>query len=101
MPLPVLIGALLFGPVEGLFLGGIFGLTSMWKASVSATAYADQIFSPFISGAPLSSIVLSVGIRMVFGYLSGYLFLYAKKSVKYKKIHIVIAAVMQTFCIHY
>ena len=32
MPLPVLIGALLFGPVEGLFLGGIFGLTSMWKA---------------------------------------------------------------------
>ena len=94
MPLPVLIGALLFGPAEGLFLGGIFGLTSMWKASVSATAYADQIFSPFISGAPLSSIVLSVGIRMVFGYLSGYLFLYAKKSVKYKKIHIVIAAVM-------
>lgn len=52
MPLPVLIGALLFGPMEGLFLGGIFGLTSMWKASVTATAYADQIFSAIHQWCP-------------------------------------------------
>ena len=49
MPLPVLIGALLFGPAEGLVLGGIFGLTSMWKASVTATAYADQILRVLIN----------------------------------------------------
>lgn len=89
MPLPVLVGALLFGPAEGLFLGGIFGLTSMWKASVTATAYADQIFSPFVSGAPLSSLVLSMGTRMAFGFLAGWLFLYAKRIRSHKKTYIV------------
>lgn len=97
MPLPVLIGALLFGPMEGLFLGGIFGLTSMWKASVTATAYADQIFSPFISGAPVSSLILSVGMRMAFGFLAGYLFFYAKKNARYKKTCIAFAAIVADF----
>ena len=31
MTLPVLVGAMLFGPAEGLFLGCVFGLTSLWK----------------------------------------------------------------------
>lgn len=97
MPLPVLIGALLFGPMEGLFLGGIFGLTSMWKASVTATAYADQIFSPFISGAPVSSLILSVGMRMAFGFLAGCLFFYAKKNARYKKTCIAFAAIVADF----
>lgn len=97
MPLPVLVGALLFGPVEGLLLGAVFGLTSMWKASVSATAYADQIFSPFISGAPLSSLVLSVGMRMAFGFLAGYLFFYAQQGVKYKKTRIALTAIAADF----
>ena len=97
MPLPVLIGALLFGPAEGLVLGGIFGLTSMWKASVTATAYADQIFSPFISGAPVSSLIVSVGMRMAFGFLAGCLFLHAKKNTRYKKACIAFAAILADF----
>lgn len=97
MPLPVLAGALLFGPVEGLFLGGIFGLTSMWKASVTATAYADQIFSPFISGAPLSSLMLSVGTRMLFGLIAGWFFHYAKQGKRHKQIQIILAAICADF----
>ena len=58
MHLPVLAGALALGPRGGLLLGGIFGLTSMWKASVTATAYADIVFSPLLSGQPLASLVL-------------------------------------------
>lgn len=97
MPLPVLIGALLFGPAEGMVLGGIFGLTSIWKASVTATAYADQIFSPFISGAPVSSLIVSVGMRMAFGFLAGCLFLHAKKNTRYKKACIAFAAILADF----
>ena len=42
--IPVLICALMFGPWEGAAAGLIFGLTSMWHATISATDYADIIF---------------------------------------------------------
>lgn len=96
MTLPVLVGAMLFGPAEGLFLGCVFGLTSLWKASVTATAHADQIFSPLISGSPVSSLLLSVGTRMLFGFLAGCLFL-AVRKMRWKKTGIVLAACLADF----
>lgn len=83
--IPVLICALLFGPAEGAISGLVFGLTSMWKASVTATAYADIIFSPFISGHPVRSVLLSIVTRMAFGAVAGWLFSYAKKALNMEK----------------
>lgn len=91
MPIPVIIGAFFLGPLEGMALGGIFGLTSMWKASISGVSYVDSIFSPFNSGAPFSSVILSVGTRMVFGFLAGIIFKSVKWS-KYKKLAVSVAA---------
>ena len=99
MHLPVLAGALALGPRGGLLLGGIFGLTSMWKASVTATAYADIVFSPLLSGQPLASLVLSTGTRMLFGLCAGVFFLLALRCRHFRKAAVVAAAIGAN-CVH-
>ena len=76
---PVLLAGALLGPAEAAVLGGVFGLASMWKASASYVMASDQLFSPFMSGRPLGSLLLSVGARMLFGLLTGLLYLAARK----------------------
>ena len=79
MTIPVIFGAYVLGPLAGAILGCVFGLTSIWKASISAVAYADQVFSPILSGAPLESLILSLGTRMAFGFLAGLIFLFIRR----------------------
>ncbi len=81
--IPVIIAAMLGGPFAGAVTGLVFGLTSMWKANVSGTAYGDIIFSPWKSGDVFGSLVLSVGMRVLFGFIAGLLFsLLFKKADK-------------------
>ena len=96
MHIPVIAGAFFLGPFEGMVLGGIFGLTSMWKVSILGVAYTDYIFSPFISGTPVSSTILSMGTRMAFGFLSGILFEMIKWN-KYKKAAITVITVISAY----
>ncbi|MBQ1903746.1 MAG: response regulator [Ruminococcus sp.] len=72
--IPVILAAMLCGPLGGAVTGLVFGLMSMWKASVTATAYADIVFSPWKSGNVFGSLVLSLGMRMLFGFAAGLLF---------------------------
>ncbi len=97
MHLPVLIGALALGPAGGLILGGIFGITSMWKASVTATALADMIFSPLLSGQPWASLVLALGTRLLFGLCAGFFFLWAVRRRRFRKAAVVCAALGADF----
>ena len=76
--LPVLLAGALTGPPEAAAVGAVFGLASMWKASASYVMAADQLFSPFLSGDPLGSLVLSVGSRTLFGLAAGLLYLAAR-----------------------
>ena len=76
--LPVLLAGALTGPPEAAAVGAVFGLASMWKASASYVMAADQLFSPFLSGDPLGSLVLSVGSRTLFGLATGLLYLAAR-----------------------
>ena len=80
--IPVLIAAMLVGPWGGTLTGLIFGLTSMWKASTTATAYADIIFSPWKSGNQIGSLILCIGTRMLFGFIAGLLFSCAFRRAK-------------------
>ncbi len=76
--IPVLLTGALMGPLESTFLGAVFGLASMWKASASYVMALDQLFSPTMSGHPLESVLLSVGSRMLFGLLIGLLYMAAR-----------------------
>ena len=77
--IPVLLAGALVGLPEAVALGAVFGLASMWKAGASYVMPMDQLFSPFMSGHPLESILLSVGARMLFGLLTGLLYLAARR----------------------
>ena len=83
--IPVVLAGLLLGPLESTLLGMVFGLASMWKASAHYVVNVDRMFSPFSSGQPLESVLLSVGSRMAFGLLVGLLF-YAIRNTAHQGI---------------
>ena len=78
--IPILAAGCLLGPPESTILGLIFGLASLFKASAGYVQAFDKLFSPFQSGAPLQSLVLSVGTRALFGLLVGLAFSAARRS---------------------
>lgn len=90
--IPVILAGMLVGPTGGALTGLVFGLTSLWKASVTATVYGDLIFSPFKSGSPVSSLILSLGTRVLFGWVTGLLFMLLFR--KSKKEHFLVGSVV-------
>jgi len=91
--LPILVAGCLFGPVESVIMGFIFGIASMYKASATHVMPADAVFSPFLSGFPPYSMLLSVGTRALFGFVAGMAFLLVKKRKHYRLWIGVISAV--------
>lgn len=93
--IPVIIAGALFGPAESTLVGFIFGLASMYKASASYAMAADMVFSPFFSGFPAGSLLLSIGSRTLFGLLAGLAFMLAAKS-RHKRLWRIVVSVFAT-----
>lgn len=72
--IPILVAACILGVSQAAVVGTVFGLCSMYKASATYVMASDMVFSPFLSGAPVKSLLLSVGTRTLFGLLIGLLF---------------------------
>ena len=72
--IPVIIGAILMGPTYGGILGGAFGVLSIIKATFFAASPADLLFSPFLSGKPVQSIVMSILPRVLLGAAAAWLY---------------------------
>ncbi len=96
--IPVLLAGALLGPVDSMALGAVFGLASMWKATASYVMPGDQMFSPFMSGKPLESFLMSVGARTLFGLVIGVLFYWARKA-KHKQLWVGVVSFFGE-CIH-
>ncbi len=85
--IPVILGAILLGPKAGAFLGFIFGLTSMVKATIqpNLTSFA---FSPFYSVGETSgnfwSLVVCFVPRILIGIVAAYVFIWVSKLDKTK-----------------
>lgn len=90
--IPVIVGSVLLGPKKGGFLGLVFGITSMWKATV-APLVTSFVLSPFtnvsINGVSLRNIVGSTIIplvpRILIGVVAYYVFHGMMKLMKGKK----------------
>lgn len=82
--LPILVAGCLFGSLQSVIIAFIFGLSSMYKASASYVMPSDAVFSPLLSGSPISSLFLSIGIRMIFGLLVGIAFTSVRKRKHYR-----------------
>lgn len=82
--IPILFAGCLLGTAESTTVALVFGLASMYKASAYYVMPGDKIFSPFLSGEPVSSLILSVGARVLFGAVIGILYLLARKTGRYE-----------------
>ena len=80
--IPVILGAILFGPAAGAVLGGVFGICTMVSNTVAPTLLSFA-FSPFMSttGLPgaLKAIWISLGCRICVGLVAGWLWMGLKK----------------------
>ncbi len=82
--IPVIIGAVVLGPLAGAILGGVFGLCSIWVNTVSPSLLSFA-FSPVLaaetSGAPgaLKAVWIALGCRIMIGVVSGCLWSLFKK----------------------
>jgi len=80
--IPVMLGAIVFGPLAGAILGGAMGVCSIISNTLtpSLTSFA---FSPFMSTTGLSGAVkalwISVGCRILIGVVAGVLWIILKK----------------------
>lgn len=80
--IPVIIGAVLFGPAAGAVLGGVFGICSVISNTIAPVA-VSLCFSPFLSTTGLSGALkalwVSVGCRILIGVVAGWLWIGLKK----------------------
>lgn len=80
--IPVIIGAIVLGPLAGAILGATFGICSMISNTMAPTLLSFA-FSPFLSttGIPgvLKALWISVGCRMLLGILAGWMWILFKK----------------------
>lgn len=80
--IPVIVGAILFGPMAGAILGGVFGICSLVSNTMAPTLLSFA-FSPFLSttgfGGVAKAIWISIGCRILIGVAAGWLWLLLKK----------------------
>lgn len=80
--IPVIIGAILLGPLAGAILGGVFGICSLISNTMAPTLLSFA-FSPFMSttGIPgaFKAIWVSVGCRILIGVVAGWLWILLSK----------------------
>ncbi len=81
--IPVILGAILLGPLAGGILGGVFGICSM-LSNTFTPALTSFAFSPFLSTTGLSGAVkavwVSVGCRVLIGVVAGWLWIALSKG---------------------
>ena len=82
--IPVIVGAVLLGPLAGAVLGGTFGLCSMWTATINPTPLSFA-FSPVLAAeaggaaGAVKAVWIALGCRSLFGVVSGWLWTALKR----------------------
>ena len=67
---PIAIGAMLLGPAAGAVLGLVYGCTSLYDA-ISGASVMTGVFSQV---SPIHTVILCVGMRVLVGLLTGWIF---------------------------
>lgn len=99
MHIPVILGAILLGPVAGGILGGVFGLCSIW-ANTTTPGLLSFAFSPFMTteGLPgaLKAVWIALGCRILFGFAAGWLWKLLKKTKLHDFLALPLSAAIAT-----
>ncbi len=74
MQVPVIVGAIVLGPLAGLILGAVFGLTSFWqcfgKSAFGVTLMGINPFYTFVV-CVVPRLLMGLGCALVFKWLKG------------------------------
>lgn len=104
--IPVILGALLFGPLAGGILGGVFGLCSLVSNTMAPTLLSFA-FSPFLSTTGLlgavKAIWVSVGCRILLGIAAAWIWILLNKFLKNQVICLIVtgfvSSILHTFIV--
>ncbi|MDO4664491.1 MAG: ECF transporter S component [Erysipelotrichaceae bacterium] len=100
MHIPVIAAGILMGPAYGAALGLVFGLTSVWNATMSPTI-TSFCFSPFVTIGGVSgnwtSLIIAIVPRVLLGWIAGALFNALNKKIN-RPISALICGVLATAC---
>lgn len=101
MHIPVIIGACLLGPKMGGVLGGLFGVTSVLKATMTPNL-TSFVFTPFYSFSPefhgsWMSLIVAIVPRVLIGVLAGLAFQGLRKFVRNETVSLAIAGFVGSF----
>lgn len=94
--IPVIVGGIILGPVSGGILGGVMGTLAIINSTIRGVSPADLAFSPFHSGHPVGSIVMSLGVRILIGVVAGLVFRALKKATVNDSISVILSAFLAT-----
>ena len=86
MHIPVIIGAIIEGPIVRALVGGVFGLFSMYQAFTTPTPTSFIFYNPIIAIIP----------RVLIGIVAYYVYKFLKNKFKKDSTSIGIAAVIGT-----
>ncbi len=79
--IPVIVGAILLGPLAGTILGVVFGICSMISNTVTPAvlSFAFCAFLAMSEARALTAVWISVGCRAMIGLSSGWLWIFLKR----------------------
>ena len=100
MHIPVIAAGILMGPSYGAALGLVFGLTSVWNATMSPTI-TSFCFSPFVTIGSVSgnwtSLIIAIVPRVLLGWIAGTLFNAFNKKLN-RPLSALVSGVLATLC---
>lgn len=98
MHIPVIVGACLLGPKAGGVLGGLFGITSVVKATIQPNIMSF-VFTPFYSFSPefsgnWMSLIVAILPRILIGVVAGLVFQGLVKLIRNQTVSLAVAGVL-------
>ena len=84
--IPVIIGAILLGPMYGAFLGAVWGIDCLIYAVIGATSDGAIFVNPIISVVP----------RIIVGIVAAFVFIGLEKLIKIRFVAIPLTAIAAT-----
>ena len=82
--IPVILGAVVLGPLAGAILGGVFGICSIWTNTVAPSGLSFA-FSPVLAAetagaaGAVKAVWIAFGCRVMIGVVAGWLWIVLKK----------------------
>ncbi|SFC27220.1 ECF transporter S component [Clostridium uliginosum] len=86
MHIPVIVGAIIEGPIVGALVGAVFGLFSMYQSFTTPLPTSFIFWNPIIALLP----------RILIGIVSYYVYVFFKNKFKKQSISIAISAIIGT-----